>query len=254
MTGGFVFCAQRVAGCLAGTPALMCWNVLRFGRYTSGMRLWWFAILPAILLAQGTAPKDKPTDYPAHRSSEKIEIGGEYLLHSIPADKGMIFAQDYLVVEVALYSTSKQPLLIKNGQFTLRINGRKTVLYPEPPSMVVVSLKYPDTDSPAARNVQVEGGAGPGTVILGRPQQVERFPGDRRPQEGRPPQQPQVKVDDPERPTLETRLKKAALPEGDVRLPVSGVLYFKYDGKLKAIKTLELVYDAPGGAIALPLL
>ena len=36
---------------------------------------------------------------------------------------------------------------------------------------------------------------------------------------------------------------KSALPEGETKNPVAGFLYFPYRGKVKGIKTLELVYD-----------
>ena len=42
-------------------------------------------------------------------------------------------------------------------------------------------------------------------------------------------------------------IQRAALPEGEVALPVSGCLFFPFHGKMKKIKKLELVYDGPLG-------
>lgn len=54
--------------------------------------------------------------------------------------------------------------------------------------------------------------------------------------------------------TIEDRIKHAALPEGDVKTPFAGLLYFPFGGKTKSIKTLELLYNGPEGKMALNLL
>jgi hypothetical protein len=50
---------------------------------------------------------------------------------------------------------------------------------------------------------------------------------------------------------VEDVVNHLALPEGDIRPPVSGYLFFPFKDKLKSIKTLDLVYEGPLGAATL---
>jgi len=72
-----------------------------------------------------------------------MEIGAEYLVHSIPAEKGDYFAKEYLVVEVAIFPVTKNSLKISSGHFTLGIN-RKSTLSAQSAGTVAAALKYPD--------------------------------------------------------------------------------------------------------------
>jgi hypothetical protein len=47
--------------------------------------------------------------------------------------------------------------------------------------------------------------------------------------------------------SIDERVQKAALPEGESKMPVSGLLYFPYGGKTKKIKSVELTYQGPAG-------
>jgi hypothetical protein len=49
------------------------------------------------------------------------------------------------------------------------------------------------------------------------------------------------------------RVQKSALPEGDRALPVAGLLFFSYTGKVEKIRTLELVYTGAAGKAELTL-
>jgi len=202
----------------------------------------------AAVWGQGTTPKPKAGDYPAHASAADIEIGAEYMVHSIAARGDVFLAPDYLVVEVALYGRKGQALDINAGRFTLRINGKKTVVLPQAPGMVAASVKYPDWEE--RKRVEMTAGVGDADVILGRPRPVERFPGDPRPREQRLPQPPQVPeaenrsgLDPKEKVKPEDAVTGSALPEGSLRAPVSGYLYFAYKGKAGKIKSLELLVD-----------
>ena len=53
---------------------------------------------------------------------------------------------------------------------------------------------------------------------------------------------------DAEQPTTSAPTKKTALPEGFTNKPVSGYLFFRFDGDPKSIRSLELTYTAPSGA------
>lgn len=213
--------------------------------------------LSCTALAQGTDPKAKAADYPVHAEAGPLSLGAEYMVHSFSGGKHTFIAQDYLVVEVALYARPGERIEVSQGQFALRINGRKQALVAQAPSFVAASLKYPDWQS--RPTLEADAGVGNTGVILGRPQQAERFPGDRRPPETRTPKPPQAPEQDHgvEReppPKAEEVVVETALPEGNLKAPVSGYLYFAFQGKIASIKSLHLIYAGPAGAATLPLL
>lgn len=96
------------------------------------------------MLQAGTSPKSNATDYPAHAKLDNLSIGAEYLAHSFSGHNHTFVAADYLVVEVGLFPSQNKSLDVENGHFTLRVNGKKQVLFPQAPAFVAASLKYPD--------------------------------------------------------------------------------------------------------------
>jgi hypothetical protein len=220
-----------------------------------------FFIAAATLLAApfvygGTEPKAKPEEYPAHAKLAKLGIGAEYLVHSVAASSEMLFVPEYLVVEVALFPTGNEAYSISTGEFTLRVNGKKSVLFTQTPGMVAASLKYPDWGY--RKGVEVGAGTDSGGVILGRPTSVERFPGDPRPGQQRlpnPPQAPKPEdrsgIEKQQPVTVDQVVTESALPEGPAAKPVSGYIYFAFKGKTKSIRTLELLYQGPAGEAVL---
>lgn len=195
----------------------------------------------------GTTPKGAAGDYPVQGKAGELALGAEYLVHSVSSGQQTFVAPDYLVVQVAVYPPKGQPVEISAGQFRLRINGKKGTLYPQAPGFVAASLKYPDWEY--RPTLEAGAGIGGGGVTIGRPNPVERFPGDRRPTEGSAPPPPQVPAQVPggvEKQPAQTAAEAvvdAALPEGRATGPVSGHLYFPYKGKLKSIKSLELIFE-----------
>ncbi|HKW96566.1 MAG TPA: hypothetical protein VJN43_02485 [Bryobacteraceae bacterium] len=205
----------------------------------------------------GTAPKDKPPDYPAHAAVGDIAIGADYLVHSIPANTQTFFAPDYLVVEVAVFPKRGSSIEIGVGTFTLRVNGKKQAIYSDSTGMVAASVKYPDWEQ--RKNLEVGAAVGDAGVVIGRPPAVGRFPDNPRQQQTRLPRLPKapdaqqgVEREEPE--DLDTALARTALPQGAVSIPVSGYLYFRYQGKTKSIKSVELLYQGPAGTATLKLL
>lgn len=184
----------------------------------------------------------KPADYPSHAAWPKFDVGAEYLVHSIPVEKGAIFARDYLVIEVAIYPRNHQTVKIVAANFTLHINDNKSVLMPESPGFVASSIEYPSWQEHPRTEAQV------GPVILGRPADAPHFPGDPNAAGRLPPPEHDPDKDTPrEAPKNVTEMvTEAALPEIETRVPVKGALYFFYDRKLKTIKTLDLVYEDHG--------
>lgn len=213
--------------------------------------------LSAALMAQrGLEPKPKAADYPVSARGEGVEIGAEYLVHTLPSGKDSFFVPDYLVIEVAVYPAKGEVLELSGGQFWLRINKKKQPLAAQPAGFVAASLKYPDWNY--RRSVEAGGSMGNVGIILGRDAPVGRYPGDpnarrRLPEPTKVPQQPQQVEREPQQ-TGDQAATETALPEGKTEKPVSGHLYFEYKGKAKAIKSLELIYRSGEKTIAVPLL
>jgi hypothetical protein len=179
-----------------------------------------------------------PAEYPVQGAVTDMNVGVEYMVRSFLADHQSFTIDDYLIVETGVFPQGEANLDVR--RFTLRING-KAVLHPQTPGMVAASVKYPDwTMRPNMQGgVTTPDGRG---VILGRDPQVGRWPGD--PRQSPPPQQrtPQIQADK-EPVNYEHLINRSALPEGKFNKPLAGFLYFPYDGKLKSIKSVELLID-----------
>ena len=222
--------------------------------YTQTMRLLpALALMPLWLLGQGIRDaKPKAADYPLHTSVGDVLIGVEYLVHSIPVGDQTFFAADYLVVEVAVYPKANDPIVIAEETFTLRVNGKKQVIFPQSPGFVAASMKYPDWEPRVSKEVDV------GPVIIGRPTTVGRFPGDRRgnplpspPKAPQPDDQRNVEEQAPDDPA--DALARLGLPQGEVSKPVTGFLYFHYKARPKSIHSVELVCQTKAGSTTLQL-
>lgn len=224
------------------------------------MRLALALVMAATVWAEGTNPKDKPEDYRAMAKVDGRTIAADYLTRTFFGDvegKGQGFwAQDYLIVEVAIYSDSNDRQTIHAGSFTLRLNGKKDALLPQAPNFVAASLRYPDWRM--RPTMEATAGVGDSGVILGRPPATGRFPGDQRPAEQRLPRRPEAPqaaspVESRPVQTADQAALDRALPEGEKVLPLSGYLYFPYTGKVKKIKSVELLYQGSGGSATLKL-
>ncbi len=200
-----------------------------------------------LVFGQGTDPKPKADDYDVHAQVKNLAVGAEFMVHSYSRGEQMFIAPDYLVVEVALYPPKGETFEIHNAEFTLRINGKKQVLQPEAPGMVVQEMKHPEW-SLASPTGQVGAGSGNTGVTMGGPRaNPNPFPGSQPPGTGLPPRV-EIPRDNPSGITKEPvkpdeLLMQTALVEGPRHTPTSGFLYFPYKGKTNAIKTLELVYQ-----------
>ncbi len=212
----------------------------------------------ALAFAQGTTPKAQPSDYPTHAALDSgFAVAAEYLVHSILTPAGFLIADDYLVVEVAFFGKGKSKLNIGAGNFAVRINNReKSSIAPDSPGTVAASIKYPDWTQKPGVTPSASAGAGNAGVVYG-PASAPRFPGD--PTGGRPLPNP-VPQTDPNVPAkpgeapIEERVQAAALDEGDRVTPASGLIFFPFRGRIKSIKSLELIYQGPAGTATLKLL
>ena len=160
-----------------------------------------------------------------------LDWKAEFCGHSVPFAGTTYFTADHIVVEVEVLPDKSTPIRLTSGEFRLRINGKKDLLAPETPGMVAASLQYPDW----SQRPRLEAQAGP--VIVGGPRQQPRFPGDTQPG-----QQPSRSDDRPPPKTDAEAVIEAALPEGPTLGPTKGLLYFPYRGKLKSLKTIELLW------------
>ncbi len=210
-----------------------------------------FAISPGAAVAQGTPTKEKAADYPARQKLPQLELGAEYLVHSLQTSEGVIVVADYLVIDVAAFPVSAQPWSISSGRFSLKINGKKAVLFSQSPGMVAASMKYPDWSQHPT--VIAQAGMGDANVTLGRTPHPGRFPGDGSADRPRRSPVPEGTAEVPEsapRMPIGEVCQRLALQEDAIKGPRSGYLYFPFSGKVKSIKSLELIYDDGEGTTA----
>jgi hypothetical protein len=194
-------------------------------------------ILPALTVAVafaqgGTDTKPKPEDYEVHAQVNDIALGAEFMIHSFSGQGETYITPDFLVVEVALFPPKGTSLTASDGQFALRINGKKQLLTPANPQMVVATLQHPEWGS--GPRIQLGGGLPGDDVTLGGQRPRTPLPAPPDPAEGVP-RQPRVKAPD--------LLLQTAFPEGPHKVAFSGFLYFPYKGKGSSIKSLELIYQ-----------
>jgi hypothetical protein len=191
--------------------------------------------------AQGTDPKPKVEEYEIHAAVKDASIGAEYMVHSFSGQGATFIAPDHLVVEVAIFPLRRSPTLCSSQNFVLRVDGK--TLRPVSAEMVAISLQRRDWRP--ARGVQATAGTGDDTVILGAPTTpVPPFGGQRR--TPMPPRAPAPEdrsgLPPAEKVRADELVVSAALPEGEFRAPVSGFVYFPFEGKASRIKSVELIY------------
>jgi hypothetical protein len=209
------------------------------------MRCIVFLYAAAVAFAQGTTPKPTPEEYPVHADAGSIAVGAEFMVHSFSRGEQTFIAQDYLVVDVALFPPKGQGVDVEPGKFSLRINGKRIALMAQAPAMVAASLNHREWQQRPGATADIGmGGVGIG---LGHPRQTAPFPGappeSRLPQPPRSPDANNPSGVEKEQVKPEELVVQTALPEGVHRGAVSGFLYFAYKGKTSSIKSLELLYE-----------
>ncbi len=212
------------------------------------MRFWLLIGVAGVLFGQGTDTKPKPEDYEVHAQAKGAVIGAEFMVHSFSRGEASYLAPNYLVVEVALFPPKGSTLTVQNGNFSLRVNGKKELLFPQPASMVAAGLKHPEWEMPGGAQPSGSVSRGNRGVILGGPvYNPSPFPGSNPPGTTLPPRV-EIPKDNPsgvekEEVKPEELVVQTALVEGEHHAPISGFLYFAYRGKISGIKTLELLYE-----------
>jgi hypothetical protein len=179
---------------------------------------------------KGIPPRSTPGDYQAHIEAGGITLAGEFTGHSVPTPDGVYESEDYVVVEVGLFGPPETRKKLAHEDFSMRINGKKAPLPAQPFELVMKSLKDPlwaPPESPAKSKSSLSTGGTPDNS----PPPVVHMPFDLKR-------------------TMELRVQKAALPEGERALPGAGLLFFQYRGKDKSINSVELIYaGVPGNAV-----
>lgn len=199
---------------------------------------------------KGLPPRPTPADYQDQAEAGKLTIAAEFQGHAVPTLQANLTTEDYVSVEVAFFGPAGARTTLSIEDFSLRINGKKTVpalpygavlsnvkdpewVPPEP----VVSNEHPnlvDRDEEKAQKPSSSGlsaGSGAGgqdpPPVIRVPLEVQRV--------------------------LHQRVQKSALPEGDRALPVAGLIFFSYSGKVQKIRTVELLYSGAAGKATLTL-
>lgn len=207
-----------------------------------------FFLLTAVW-ADDVAVRPKISDYPQMMKLGKADVGAEFHAHTLPlgegAGKAPLFAGDYLVVEIAIYPAPFVRMQVNPSDFTLRLNGKK-VVESQSSGMVVRRMKNTRSNLPA-----LVIGSGPGEVVVGGSQRQPRFPGDqtgsRQPRPSPVPEEEHPGVEKAPESKPEELVPERELRNEIVDKPVAGYLFFPYEGKLKALKSIELIYDGPAG-------
>jgi len=187
---------------------------------------------------KGLPPRVAPTDYQAQGQAGTVTVAAEFKGHSIPTPQGPLSTEDYVAIETGLFGPPGARLVLSSGDFSLRINGKKTPLPSQPFGLVAGSVKDPEWEPPVpapAKSKTSVGGGGQG----------ERG-------EGNAPPAP-VQIPIAEKRAMAQRVQKASLPEGDRTLPQAGLIFFQYRGKTESVHSIDLIYAGPAGKATLTL-
>ncbi len=185
--------------------------------------------------AKGMPPRSSPADYPSQAHVGTVTIAAEFAGHSIPRPEDPLSTEDYVVIETGFFGAPGQHITLSTGDFSLRINGKKSLLPSKPFEYVAATVKDPEwipPDQPKEKASKTGLNTG-GQADNGPP--------------------PPVHVPIELRRAMAQYIDKASLPQGDRALPVAGLLFFEYRSKTKNIHSLELIYSGSAGNTTLAL-
>lgn len=187
---------------------------------------------------KGIAARGSAAEYQTAVKMGNYTLGVDFDAHGVPTSDGVFSTEEYIVFEVALYGPPGSHMALKFEDFSLRINGKKQAAASVPFTFVFKSLKSPEWEATLAyvpkqsANGINTGGGGAAA-------------------DSTPPPAPKMPLDVERR--MQLRVQKAAPPEGDRPLPVTGIIFFPYSGKVKNIKTMELLYSGEAGKATIPM-
>jgi hypothetical protein len=185
--------------------------------------------------AVGLPPRASPADYQYRVQAGSVTVVGEFMGHGVPTEEGGPYSTDsYVVVEAGLFGAPGAKIQLSYKDFSLRINGKKQAEPGQPYVTVFASLKDPEWEPPSSA-------AGASTSIGGA--------GGSQSDQGKV--VPKMPI--PLRHTMEQRVLRASISEGERALPQAGLLFFEYHGYTKNIHSMELLYNGPAGKASLTL-
>ena len=183
---------------------------------------------------RGLPPRAAPADYQAHAQAGAMTIAAEFTGHFVPLPQGTLTTDDFVVVEVGLFGSPEARTRLSKGDFSLRINGKKMASPSQPYGLSFSSLKDPEWEPPSKPKADKP------TLNAGGGQPDDSF-------------KPIIRMPIELKRTMQQRVQRASMPEGDRALPAAGLLFFEYRGKPESIRSLELIYSGPAGKATLAL-
>ena len=184
---------------------------------------------------KGLPPRATPADYETHAQAGTVTVAAEFKGHSVPTLEGTFSTEDYVAVETGLFGSPGERIKLSIEDFSLRINGKKTLLSSQPYALIFGSLKDPEwapPEAPEAKSKTSIGGGGGG---------------------GNDPPPPPPKMPMELQRAMQQHVQKVVLREGDRALPQAGLIFFEYRGKTQKIHSLELMYAGPAGKVTMAL-
>ena len=184
--------------------------------------------------SKGMPPRATPGDYQAHTQAGTLTLAAEFMRHSVPTPEATYTTEDFVIVEAGLFGPPQARLTLSIGDFSLRINGKKVASPSQPYGLSFSSLKDPEWEPPSKPK-----GDKP-TLDAGGGKPDDTF-------------KPVIRMPIELKRTMQQRVQRASMPEGDRALPVAGLLFFEYRGRPESIRSLELIYNGPAGKATLAL-
>ena len=198
---------------------------------------------PGLLVSTGVPPRASAADYQAQTPMGAVTIAADFTGHSIPTPEATFTTDQYIAFEVGLFGKAGDRITLSPDQFSLKINGKKSVLPSVPFAVIFESLKDPEWEEAQVSakaekaKTSVNGGGG-GLGGGGGADEPKPAP-------------PKMSIGVAR--AMQQKVQKAALPEGDRPLPQAGLLFFQYGGNVKKISSLELSYNGPAGKTKLTI-
>jgi hypothetical protein len=184
--------------------------------------------------SKGLPPRATPADYQAHTQAGTLMLAAEFVGHSVPTPEATYSTEDFVVVDTGLFGPPDARAKLSIGDFSLRINGKKIASPSQPYGLSFSSLKDPQWEPPSKPKSEKP------TLDAGGGQPDDSF-------------KPTVRMPIELKRTMQQRVQRASMPEGDRTLPLAGLLFFEYRGKPESIRSLELIYNGPAGKATLAL-
>ncbi len=188
---------------------------------------------PVARASKGIPPRANAGEYLNHAQAGAITIAAEFDEHQVPTPEATLTTEDFVAVEVGIFGAAGAHAMISASDFSLRINGKKSALPVEQFAAVFRNLRDPTYNPPELEQAKESKAGSIGTG------------GNNQSDLGATP--PPIHIPPEMERAMQLKVQNAALPEGDRALPVAGLIFFRYGGSRKGIKSIELLYTGPAG-------